>query len=67
MAGRRARLARGQRRRGNSERLFLPLCYANVEIVALVLPWGVVAFLAWLLVGVVRRDGQALPSERSVV
>jgi peroxiredoxin len=30
------------------------------EIVALVLPWGVVAFLAWLLVGVVRQHGQTL-------
>jgi peroxiredoxin len=30
------------------------------EIVALVLPWVIVAFLAWLLVGVVRQHGQTL-------
>ena len=30
------------------------------EIVALLLPWAVVVFLAWLLIGVVRQHGQAL-------
>jgi peroxiredoxin len=58
--GNRVRVRRGPFPRLPCPRASYDRPVSALEIVALLLPWMVVAFLAWLLVGVVRQHGHAL-------